>query len=152
MITRSDNQAATAIYSQLPRPWVWAEAHRLQLFHLTLPVLRWGSARTTAAEQARLFSTIDTKAPPRHQEFVREALASVVASQRWGAAEARPPGWRLLCKNGWGSPHGELAASLARFEHAPERVTLAVYVTRSPSLPYALKTISGLAHQVLRDV
>ncbi len=152
MIDRSDNVAATRVYDYLSPRWKRTAARSFGLFHLTLPRIDWGSARTTAAEQARFFSTIRQRTAPLHRAFTTKALASVVPSQRWGAAQARPPGWLVLCKNGWGSPRGELAASLALFQRGTQTVTIAVYMTGSPSLPYGEATIRGAAREIMRGV
>jgi beta-lactamase class A len=150
MVGGSNNAATAAIYGRLDPRWVRAEKRKFGLPHLQIPPTDWGAARTTAAEQAYFFSNILLETPPRHRAFAQATLGSSPPEQQWGILQARPPGWTVLSKNGWGSPNGEFAASLGLFIHGPRRVALAIYVTASPSRDYAQETIAGLAQRIMR--
>lgn len=150
MVGGSNNAATAAIYARLDPRWLRVEKRKFRLSHLQIPPVDWGAARTTAAEQASFFSNILSEIPPRHRAFAQAALASSPPEQQWGLLQARPSGWTVLSKNGWGSPNGELAASIGLFIHGLHRVALAIYMTNSPSRDYAQETIAGLAQRIMR--
>jgi beta-lactamase class A len=150
MVGGSNNAATAVIHGRLGPRWLRAEKRKFGLSHLQIPPTDWGAAQTTAAEQAYFFSNMLLEIPPRHRAFAQAALASSPPEQQWGILQARPPGWTVLSKNGWGSPNGEFAASVGLFIHGPRRVALAIYVTASPSRDYAQETIAGLAQRIMR--
>ena len=58
----------------------------------------WGLSRASAADGASLMSRFEDIVPRRHEGYAKHLLASIVSSQRWGVARARPRGWRLFFK------------------------------------------------------
>jgi beta-lactamase family protein len=150
MVAGSNNAATAAIYGRLDPHWLRVEKRKFGLTRLFLPPVDWGAARTTAAEEAQFFSNVLSEIPPRHRAFAAVALASSPPEQQWGLPQARPAGWTLLSKNGWGSPSGEFAASVGLFIHSAQRVALAIFMTNSPSRDYAQETIAGLAQRIMR--
>jgi hypothetical protein len=61
----------------------------------------WGTSLVSAGGQARLFARLASLLPPRHKDYAMGLLRSVVPSQRWGLARARPAGWGIAFKAGW---------------------------------------------------
>jgi hypothetical protein len=58
----------------------------------------WGLSRASAADGASLMSRFEDIVPRRHEGYAKHLLASIVSSQRWGVARARPRGWKLFFK------------------------------------------------------
>jgi len=83
----------------------------------------WGKTQITAADQTKLFLNIDRYVVGRHRATAMRLLASIVPTQRWGIAQARPPGWALYFKSGW-VPGIENQVSLLR--RGSRRVYVAV--------------------------
>ena len=60
----------------------------------------WGSSSVDAIDQTRLFLKIDRYVVRRHRKSAMRLLNTIVPSQRWGIARARPAGWALYFKGG----------------------------------------------------
>lgn len=150
MIRRSDNDAASAVLGRLSAAAI-ARTARIsgqRRFRLVTPI--WGLSRTTAIDQARFFRHLDRVFPARHRAYGHRLLRTIVPSQRWGVARARPAGWRLEFKGGWGSGTGRVNSQGARFERGGALITLAVMTESSPSHAYGSATIRGITARLLR--
>src|SRR6185503_6839547 len=97
MITRSDNDAATSIYSLVGAEGLAAVARRAGMRDFAAAPA-WGLSRLTAADGARLMLRFERLVPRRHRARARSLLARIVPWQRWGIADAVPRGWHLRFK------------------------------------------------------
>jgi hypothetical protein len=79
-------------------------------------------------------------------------LNSIVPSQRWGIARARPPGWALYFKGGWGDGDGDVDHQAALLQRGEQRVAVAIMTTANPSHAYGKETLRGVAVRLLRDL
>jgi Beta-lactamase enzyme family len=70
MIRVSDNKAATAIYARLGAAALDRLARRAGMKRFSVGGY-WGSARITAADQARFFARLDRLTPPRYRRYAR---------------------------------------------------------------------------------
>jgi beta-lactamase class A len=100
MITHSDNDAATAIYSRVGEAALYRVAHDVGLDHFSTQPL-WGLSTITAASQARFMYRIQRYIPSRHRAFAMKLLTRIVRRQRWGIPPVAPEGWTLYFKGGW---------------------------------------------------
>jgi len=75
-----------------------------------------------------------------------------VPPQRWGIARARPRGWALYFKGGWGSGSGAVDHQVALLRRGGRRLSLAIMTTGSPSHAYATETLRGVAARLLRGL
>ena len=150
MIRWSDNASASTLVVRLGE---WRIEHFASVVGMPRFQLRhpWGLSEITAAEQARYFFRIDRLAPRRHRSYARFLLSSVVASQRWGIPPARPLGWRIFFKGGWGSGTGWVTHQVALLENGDRRVALAILTRFNPSHAYGTRTIRGIAARLLRE-
>ena len=109
----------------------------------------WSESTVTAADQARFFVSLDALVKPRHLDYARSLLVTIVEGQRWGVPEAAR-GWRVLFKGGW-RPAGrdELVHQSARLERGPRTIAIAVLSDGNPNQHYGEETIKGVAQRLL---
>jgi beta-lactamase class A len=152
MIRLSDNGAADAIHARVGLPALAALGRRVGMAHFS-PYPVWGGSTVTAADQARLFLRIDRLVPRRHRAYALRLLRGVVAAQRWGIPQARPAGWRVAFKGGWGrGVTRQVDHQAALLTNAGLRVSIAVMTADSPSDGYGAATIQGVAARLLRGL
>ena len=151
MIRRSANAPASYLVRLLGAPPLDRLAARAGMGHFRLRS-PWGLSEVTARGQARFFRRIDRLTPERHRAYARSLLAGVVPSQRWGIPPARPAGWRIFLKGGWGSGTGWVTHQAALLERGERRISLAILTRDNPSHAYGTRTIEGVARRLLRGV
>jgi hypothetical protein len=151
MIRRSDNAAASQVCNIVGTAGLTRLAHRVHMhrFHATRP---WGLSTIDVADQTRFFLHIDRRIPRRHRAFAMRLLGSIVPTQRWGIARARPRGWALYFKGGWGSGTGWVDHQVALLRRGGRRVAVAILITSSPSHTYGNETLRGVAARLLRGL
>lgn len=151
MVRRSSNRAASQVRDVVGNAGLRRVARRARMRDFaTAP--SWGSARVTAADQARLFFRVDRLVPRRHRAFARALLAGIVRSQRWGLAQAVPEGWTAYFKGGWRPERGaRLVHQAALLRRRGTRIALAVLTDGQPWHGYGALTIRGIARRLLGD-
>ena len=152
MIRRSDNAAASQVCNIVGTGGLARLARRVHMrrFHATRP---WGLSTIDVADQTRLFLHIDRRmpeAPPPLRDAA--AAARSCPSQRWGIARARPRGWALYFKGGWGSGTGWVDHQVALLRRGRRRMAVAILITSSPSHAYGNETLRGVAARLLRGL
>jgi hypothetical protein len=146
MITRSDNDAADAVYGRVGGAGLTAVAQAAGMTHFA-DVGHWAAARITAADQARFFFALDRLVPARHRRYARQLLGGIVPEQSWGiAAIARAAGLHVRFKGGWRT---DVVHQAALVEGRGHRVAIAVLTRGSPSFDYAVATVEGVARRLL---
>jgi hypothetical protein len=150
MIRRSDNGAATRVRDLVGEAAIRRVARDAHMRHFRYNQ-SWGLCRTSASDQAGFMYRFEETIPDRHEGYARNLLASIVPSQRWGVARARPGGWNLFFKGGWGigDPVNHQIAFLQRHD---SRVALAILTEGSPTHAYGKKTLEGVASRLLRGL
>jgi hypothetical protein len=151
MIRRSDNAAASQVCNIVGTDGLARLARRVHMrrFHATRP---WGLSTIDVADQTRLFLHIDRQIPRRHRRYAMRLLRSIVPAQRWGIARARPRGWALYFKGGWGSGTGWADHQVALLRRGRRRLAVAILITSSPSHEYGNETLRGVAARLLRGL
>jgi len=152
MIRWSANEPATYFVRLLGRGPLNRLAERAGMRHFQLVISPWGTSKITAEDQARYFARVDLLTPRRHRSYARRLLATVVPSQRWGIPPARPDGWKIFLKGGWGSGTGWVTHQVALLERGDRRVSLAILTRRNPSHTYGTETTRGIATRLLRGL
>jgi hypothetical protein len=150
MIWRSDNVTAGAVLRTVGagRLYRLAERAELRAFSFAWPI--WGNSTTSAHDQARFFFRIDRLVTRRHRDYALRLLADIVPWQRWGIPRARPPGWSIHFKGGWGSGTGLVTHQSALLVHGDRRLSLSVLTRWNPSHRFGTRTIQGVAARLLR--
>jgi beta-lactamase family protein len=152
MIQRSDNAAAGRVLGIVGASRLRGLAHRAGMRRFTPVTDIWGLSRIDAADQARYFLRIDSLLAPRHRAYAMRLLNTVTPSQRWGLARAKPAGWRLYFKGGWGSGTGWVDHQVALLTRGDERVSVAILTHFDGSHAYGEETLRGIAERLLRGL
>jgi beta-lactamase class A len=152
MVRRSDNRAADAVHARVGLAALSALAHRVGMRHF-LPYPVWGGSTVTADDQARLFVRVDRLVPRRHRAYAMGLLRGIVAGQRWGIAAARPAGWRIAFKGGWGrGVTRQVDHQAGLLTNGRLRVAIAVMSADNPSDAYGAASLQGVAARLLRGL
>src|SRR5205085_12109273 len=117
MITRSDDHAANKVYGKVGAGGLRKLAKRVGMTHFTTGCCapkgwgcasgkHWGCSGITADDQTKFFvhfeSFVVGQKRKDHAIAALRLLNEIVSSQRWGFWQAKPSGWHLYCKAGWG--------------------------------------------------
>ncbi|MBM7173637.1 serine hydrolase [Streptomyces sp. G44] len=159
MITRSDNDAAGRLWSNLGRPFLSRFLHRAGTTGTTLgPYGYWGLTRTTAADQQRLLGVL-TGAPgvhgvlgPNARAYGLRQMADVRSDQRWGVPAGMPRGVRAHLKNGWlpRATHGWRVHSVGVFTGGGRTYRIVVLSHGNSTMAYGVRTVERVAYAVHR--
>jgi beta-lactamase class A len=105
MITRSDNDAASALWAELGHAYI---QHFLTLAGMKQTVLGpggyWGLTQITAHDEARLLRLLLSKNPVldrASRTYALRLMAQVIPAQRWGVPAGAPDSLIVHAKNGW---------------------------------------------------
>jgi hypothetical protein len=151
MIRRSDNDAATRVRDIVGKNAIQRVARDGRMHRFRYSSI-WGLSRASARDGASLMSRFEKVVPRRHEGYAKHLLASIVLSQRWGVARARPRGWKLFFKGGWGVGTGNVNHQIAFLQRHGTRVALAIHTEFSRSHAYGKKTLEGVASRLLRGL
>lgn len=151
MIMRSDNEAATRLRDILGPGPIIAMARRAEMRDFSYHSV-WGLSRTSSRDQARFFYRWDRFVPRRHEDYARYLLSHIVPSQRWGLAKARPRGWKIFFKGGWGVGSGRVNHQTAFLERRRCRISVSVMTEYSPSHSYGTQTQRGIGERLLQGI
>jgi len=158
MITRSDNGAASALWSR-----VGAGAGVRRFLGAagmadTVPGSGgyWGLSRITAMDQARLLTLLvldNGVLDRRSRGYELGLMTRVVARQRWGAPTGAARGEAVAVKNGW-LPRSFLGWRINTIGAATGRRTyvMAILSDGNPSMGYGVASVSRIASAINRDM
>ena len=158
MITRSDNNAASALWAETGRSWLRRFLARAGMTHTHLgPGGAWGLTRITAADETRLLwlllkanRVLNTSS--RH--YALRLMADVVPGQRWGVPAGAPRRLVVHVKNGWLplAPFGWRINSIGAFTGHGQRYSIVVLTQDNPTMAYGVSTVEAIARAVNRDL
>ena len=158
MITRSDNDAASALWADTGRYYL---QHFLNLAHMTDtrlgPGPYWGLTQITAADQVRLLGLLLAKNPvldASSRELVLRLMTQVIPSQRWGVPAGAPTSLTVHVKNGWLplATHGWRINSIGCFTGRGGSYRIVVLTQDNPTMAYGIGTVEAIARAVNRDL
>lgn len=103
MITQSDNDATNDLFGDIDGPNGLKKANTAFGLTETEASWDWGSVKTTAADQVRLWRAVMYPGVLSEEdvEVVRDLTSSVVRGQTWGMDSLDVPGATVYQKNGW---------------------------------------------------
>ena len=149
MIRASDNDAASAIYMHVGDQGLSALARHAEMVNFKVSG-NWGSARITAADQARFFAHMPELTAPSYRDYTQALLASITPAQSWGIPEVSRPKWQTFFKGGWlTTRRGSLVHQVARLENGTSELTIAILTDGNPSDAYGRETIRAIASRLL---
>ncbi len=159
MIRRSDNGAAVEMARRTGDRAVERlarAAHMRDLVYTAPPGYLGGLSRISPRDQAGFFSRIEALTPARHRSYARRQLGSIVGWQRWGVADARPSGWEIYFKGGWGISDGRGSGTVnhqsALLRRGRCRVGISILTEYNPSQEYGQATLEGVARRLLKGI
>lgn len=158
MITRSDNNAATALWNKTGRAAIVGFLRAAGMTATTLdPAGHWGLTQVTAGNELKLLKllTHDNKVVSHHDRtYVLSLMRRVVSAQRWGTPAGTPAHVTVHVKNGWlpRATHGWRIHSLGTFAGSGHDYMMAVLSQDNGSMSYGVTTVERVARVVHRDL
>ena len=158
MITRSDNNAASALWAETGRSRL---LHFLNLAGMTHTVLgpggAWGLTRITADDETRLLwllLTANRVLDPASRSYALTLMADVIPAQRWGVPAGAPRSLVVHVKNGWlpFAPYGWRINSIGGFTGHGQRYSIVVLTQDNPTMAYGVGTVEAIARAINRDL
>jgi hypothetical protein len=158
MITRSDNDAASALWAELGHDYI---QHFLSLAGMKQTALGpggyWGLTQITASDEVRLLRLLVSANPvldlaSRH--YALRLMARVIPAQRWGVPAGGPDRLTVHVKNGWlpRPAHGWRVHSIGCFTGRHGGYSIVVLTQDNPSMAYGIRTIEAIATVIHRDL
>jgi beta-lactamase class A len=158
MMTYSDNDAASALWTQLGHTYI---RHFLDLAGMTQTALgpagSWGLTQITAEDEMLLLRlllapnpVLDTSA----RGYTLHLMAHVIPAQRWGVPAGAPTNLTVHLKNGWLPLHarGWRVHSIGCFTGHGGGYSIVVLTQNNPTMAYGIRTIEAIARAVERDL
>lgn len=158
MITKSDNNAASALWAQLGRAYLQHFLNIAGMKQTTLgPGGYWGLTQITAHDEMlllRLFLTPNAVLSPASRAYGLSLMAQVISSQRWGVPAGAPTSLVVHVKNGWlpRATHGWRIHSIGGFTWSKGWYSIGVLTQDNPTMAYGITTVQAVARAVHHDL
>ncbi|MGX1757144.1 serine hydrolase [Streptomyces lydicus] len=158
MITKSDNDATSALWHQIGPAGIKRFLSLAGMGH-TVPGAgkAWGLTQVTAADQLTLMQLLTTDnavltAPSRG--YALDLMHRVAPDQRWGVPAGAPATASVHVKNGWlpRDTGGWRVNSVGSFTGGGHDYGMAVLSTGSRTMDYGVDTVESAARVVHRDL
>ena len=158
MITRSDNDAASALWSELGRGYIQRFLNLAGMRH-TAPGLDgyWGLTQITAHDEVLLLRLLLHRNPvldPVSRRYALSLMAQVIGSQRWGVPAGAPA--RLTvhvpAMRGAGQPAILHVHSIGCFTGRHGGYSIVILTDDNPTFSYGVATIDAVARAINRDL
>ncbi|MER5884383.1 serine hydrolase [Streptomyces sp. NPDC001941] len=147
MITRSDNEAASALWWNMSRDRFRTVLSLAGANDTILGYSRyWGLTRTTARDQLKILSAA------ARRPYAMRLMSETLRGQSWGVSAGAPRGVTTHLKNGWlaRSTHGWRVHSVGTFTGGRSRYSMALLSHDNPSMKYGVDTLERIARAVHR--
>lgn len=154
MITRSDNDSATALWYQLGPRYL---RHFLSLAGMRQTSLGadgfWGLTQITAHDQVLLLRLLLHKnlvLDLASRRYALSLMAQVIPSQRWGVPAGAPARVTVQVKNGWlpSVTHGWYVNSIGCFTGRHGGYSIVILTDGNPTFAYGVTTIDAIASAI----
>ena len=158
MITRSDNNAASALWAELGRSYLRHFLNLAQMGQTALgPGGYWGLTQITAHNEVvllRLLLHPNAVLDATSRSYALNLMAHVVRSQRWGVPAGAPTSLTVHVKNGWlpRATHGWRIHSIGCFTGRSGDYSIAVLTQDNASMAYGVATVEAIARVINRDL
>ncbi|MGW8952617.1 serine hydrolase [Streptomyces sp. NPDC055709] len=158
MITKSDNDATSALWKQLGTTKVKGFLTAVGMTK-TVPGANgyWGLTQITARDQQKLLGMLTAKnnvLTDASRGYVLQLMNSVVSSQRWGVPAGAPSTAKIHVKNGWLSraTHGWRVHSIGAFTGPTHNYQITVLTHDNKTMNDGINTIQAVARAVHKDL
>ncbi|WP_423247176.1 serine hydrolase [Streptomyces pratisoli] len=158
MITKSDNDATSALWKQLGTTKVKGFLTAVGMTK-TVPGANgyWGLTQITARDQQKLLGMLTAKnnvLTDASRGYVLQLMNSVVSSQRWGTPAGAPSTAKIHVKNGWLSraTHGWRVHSIGAFTGPTHNYQITVLTHDNKTMNDGINTIQAVARAVHKDL
>ncbi|MER6606436.1 serine hydrolase [Streptomyces sp. NPDC000927] len=158
MITKSDNDATTALWKQLGVTRIKAFLKAAGMTH-TVPGSGgyWGLTQITAQDELRLLTLLTAKnsvLSDNSRTYELGLMRKVVSSQRWGTPAGAPSGVTVQLKNGWlpRATHGWRVHSVGAFTGKGHDYAITVLTHDNKTMNDGINTIQAVARAVHKDL
>ncbi|WNI24680.1 serine hydrolase [Streptomyces sp. ITFR-16] len=158
MITKSDNDATTALWKQLGVTKVKAFLKAAGMTH-TVPGSGgyWGLTQITAQDEQKLLTLLTEKnsvLSDSARSYELGLMRKVVSSQRWGTPAGAPATATVQVKNGWlqRATHGWRVHSIGAFTGNGHDYVLTVLTQDNKTMTEGVDTIQAVARAVHKDL
>jgi len=158
MITKSDNNATTALWNSVGRSRM---QHFLNLVGMKQTHLGpggyWGLTQITAHDEILLLTKLtahNSVLTDKARSYELYLMNHVISSQRWGAPAGAPSGAKVHVKNGWlpRSTHGWRVHSLGTFDGGGRDYMIVLLSHNNPSMAYGITSIERVARAIHRTL
>ncbi|WUD77833.1 class A beta-lactamase-related serine hydrolase [Streptomyces sp. NBC_00510] len=158
MITKSDNDATTALWKQLGVTKVDDFLSAAGMSH-TVPdgAGAWGLTQITAGDEQKLMDLLtapNAVLGDNARAYALKLMNEVVPSQRWGTPAGAPESAVVHVKNGWLSraTHGWRVHSLGAFTGGGHDYSITVLTDDDATMASGIATIEGVSRAVHQDL
>ncbi|MFC4908880.1 serine hydrolase [Actinomadura gamaensis] len=154
MITRSDNDAASKLWTHVGRTRMQRFLGQAGMTQTTLGSGGyWGLTQITARDEIvllRKYTERNGLLTDKARSYALGLMHEVISSQRWGTPAGTPSGITWHVKNGWLPRHGSAwrVHSIGAFTGRGHSYTIAVLTRDTPSMAYGVSTIERVARAV----
>jgi len=158
MITRSDNEAASALWAEVGRSYLQHFLNVAGMRHTSLgPGSYWGLTQITANDQVvllRLLLNGNAVLNPAFRSYALRLLAEVIPAQRWGVPAGAPASLTVHVKNGWlpRATHGWRINSIGCFTGHGGGYSIVVLTQDNPTMAYGIAAVEAIARAINHDL
>ncbi|MDX2817272.1 serine hydrolase [Streptomyces sp. PA03-5A] len=158
MITKSDNDATTALWKQLGVAKVNDFLSAAGMSH-TVPggAGAWGLTQITAGDEQKLMDLLtapNAVLGDNARAYALKLMNEVVPSQRWGTPAGAPDSAVVHVKNGWLSraTHGWRVHSLGAFTGGGHDYSITVLTDGDATMASGIATVEGVSRAIHQDL
>ena len=158
MITKSDNDATSALWHQIGSAGFKKFLALADMRH-TVPGSggSWGLTQITAGDELRLIQLLTTEnsvLTTNSRAYALDLMEHVTPDQRWGVPAGSPASATVHVKNGWlqRATDGWRVHSVGAFTGSGHDYGMAVLSSGNLTMDYGVATIEGAARVIHRDL
>ncbi|WP_431961266.1 serine hydrolase [Actinacidiphila sp. bgisy160] len=158
MITKSDNDATTALWKQLGVAEVNDFLSAAGMSHtVAAGGGAWGLTRITAGDEQKLMDLLTAPNPVLADDaraYALRLMNEVVPSQRWGTPAGAPDSVAVHVKNGWLSraTHGWRVHSLGAFTGGGHDYSITVLTDDDATMASGVATVEAVSRAIHQDL
>ncbi|MGW1808583.1 serine hydrolase [Streptomyces sp. NPDC002078] len=158
MITRSDNDATTALWKQLGLTKIKGFLAAAGMTR-TVPGANgyWGLTQENVTDEQKLLKLVTAKnsvLSDNSRAYILKLMGEVISAQRWGTPAGAPSTVSVHVKNGWlqRATHGWRVHSLGTFNGAGHDYMISVLTQDDSTMDYGVTTIQNVAKVIHKDL